>query len=46
MIRKHLNYRKHDWGVVWEKWAKKAIVKMINEKRNGIMQMIAKKSLK
>jgi hypothetical protein len=42
MVRRHLNYKKRDWGVVWEKWAKKATVKTINEKRNGITQMIAK----
>ena len=46
MVRRHLNCKKHDWGVVWEKWAKKATVKTINEKRNGITQMIAKQEFK
>jgi hypothetical protein len=46
MVRRHLNYKKHDWGVVLEKWAKKATVKTINEKRNGITQMIAKQEFK
>ncbi len=46
MVRRHLNYKKCDWGVVWEMWAKKATVKMTNEKRNGIMQMIAKQEFK
>jgi hypothetical protein len=46
MVRRHLNYKKRDWGVVWEKWAKKVTVKTINEKRKGIMQMIAKQEFK
>jgi hypothetical protein len=46
IIRNHLNYRKYDWSVVWEKLAKKVTVKTINGKRNGITQMIEKQEFK
>jgi hypothetical protein len=40
MVRKHLEYKKKDWGSVWERYMKKTIKTAMNEKRNNVAQCI------
>jgi uncharacterized protein YlbG (UPF0298 family) len=47
MVRRHLKYNREDLGPLWEKVVFKRVVKkVVNEKRNGISQNIAKQEAK
>lgn len=40
MVRKHLGYKKKDWGPVWDRYMKKTVKTAMNEKRNNVAQSI------
>jgi hypothetical protein len=40
MVRKHLGYKKKDWGPVWERYMKETIKAAMNKKRNNVAQSI------